>query len=92
MMKLKQFFLTYQINLADILNASEAIYNPIFNGEKTEIAFKLEKCDCKRHLKEIYANPLDLIFNQTTCGLDAFNRGSVFSIKLTDSSDSNRQS
>ena len=92
MMKLKQFFLTYQINLADILNASEAIYNPIFNGEKTEIAFKLEKCDCKRHLKEIYANPLDLIFNQTTCGLDAFNRGSVFSIKLIDSPDSNCQS
>ena len=93
MMKLKEFFfLTYQINLADILNASEAIYNPIFNGEKTEIAFKLEKCDCKRHLKEIYANPLDLIFNQTTCGLDAFNRGLVFSIKLIDSPDSNCQS
>ena len=57
------------------MNASEAIYNPIFNGEKTEIAFKLEKCDCKRYLKGIYTNPSDLIFNQTTCGLDAFNRG-----------------
>ena len=68
------------------MNASEAIYNPIFNGEKTESDFKLEKCDCNRHLKGIYKNPSNLIFNQTTCGLDAFNRGLVcFSIKLTDS-------
>ena len=83
--------MTHQINLTDISNASEAIYNPIFTGETTEIAFKLEKCDCKRHLKGIYKNPSDLIFNQTTCGLDAFNRGSVFSIKLIDSPDSNCQ-
>ena len=89
---MKESFCTYQINLTDVLNASEAIYNPIFNGEKAEIAFKLEKCGCKRHLKGIYKNPSDLIFNQTTCGLDAFNRGSVSSIKLTDSSDSNGQS
>ena len=63
------------INLIDVLNDSEAIYNPMFNGEKTEIAFKLEKFDCKRYLKGIYTNPSDLIFNQTTCGLDAFHRG-----------------
>jgi hypothetical protein len=91
-MKLKEFFFNIPNQPCRYFECFEAIYNPIFNGEKTEIAFKLEKCDCKRHLKEIYANPLDLIFNQTTCGLDAFNRGSVFSIKLTDSSDSNRQS
>ena len=48
--------MTHQINLTDISNASEAIYNPIFTGETTEIAFKLEKCDCKRHLKGIYKN------------------------------------
>ena len=59
----------------DVLNASEAIYNPIQIGKWTEIEFQMEKCGCSRNLKGIYSNPSYIKINQTTCGSDAFHRG-----------------
>jgi hypothetical protein len=59
----------------DVLNASEAIYNPIHIGKRAEIEFKMAKCGCSRNLKGIYPNPSYIKINQTTCGSDAFHRG-----------------
>ena len=41
-----------------------------------EISFELEHCGCQRKLKNIVHASSAVSFNQTTCGVDAFRRGS----------------
>jgi len=45
------------------------------DSNTTIVRFKLEHCNCERTL-EIFKNENEPLFNSTTCGMDAFRRGS----------------
>ena len=65
----------HTVGLDFIQEETFAEISPSIKPQKNGFEFKMNDCECQRHLSEVQENPSSLVLNQTTCSLSAFYRG-----------------